>query len=85
MNLRKGAYWGMQTNILDYQLQTAMDCPYEKTLALAQIPARFKELKKTLQEQIINWGYAVCDAAIRTHVDKTAPVPNDFPYPGGVG
>jgi NTE family protein len=85
MNLRKGAYWGMQTNILDYQLPTAMDCPFEKTLALAHTPARFSELNTTLQEQIINWGYAVCDAAIRAQVDKTAPIPISFPYPGGVG
>lgn len=85
MNLRRGAYWGMQTNILDYQLPTAMNCPYDKIFVLAQAPTRFKALNATLQEQIINWGYAVCDAAIRTHVDTTAPVPNDFPYPGGVG
>jgi NTE family protein len=85
MNLRKGTYWGMRTNILDYDLPTAMNCPWDKTLVLANTPTRLKKLEPALQEKIINWGYAVCDAAIRKHVDATASAPADFPYPGGVG
>jgi len=34
-----------------------------------------------VQERIINWGYAVCDAALRKHVDQTLPPPVTFPYP----
>jgi NTE family protein len=83
--LRKGTYWGMRTNILDYELPTAMNCPCAKTLALANTPTRLKKLEPVLQERIINWGYAVCDAAIRKHVDPTATAPAGFPYPGGVG
>jgi NTE family protein len=85
MHLRQGTYWGMGTNILDYKLPTALPCPFEKTQALANTPTRLKKMPSILQERIINWGYAVCDAAIRTHVDKTAPLPPGFPYPGGVG
>jgi NTE family protein len=33
-----------------------------------------------LQEQLINWGYAVCDAALRRRVDSTIQ-PGAFPYP----
>ena len=34
-----------------------------------------------LQERLINWEYAVCDAALRKHVDsKIEPEPT-FPYP----
>ncbi len=34
----------------------------------------------------INWGYAVCDAAMRRHVDNGLPAPAAFPYPAsGVG
>jgi NTE family protein len=32
---------------------------------------------------LINWGYAVTDAAIRRHVNPAVPPPA-FPYPGGV-
>jgi len=85
MHLRTGAYWGMHTDICDYHLSTALYCPHKKTLVLANTPTRLKRMDSVLQDRIINWGYAVCDAAIRTHVDPTAPAPADFPYPGGVG
>jgi hypothetical protein len=32
------------------------------------------------QERLINWGYAVCDAALRKHVDPTLPAPDCFSY-----
>ena len=86
LHLRKGAYFGMRTNITDYNLPTAMDCPFAQTLALANTATRLKKLDSTLQERIINWGYAVCDAAVRTHVIPNAPLPAGFPYPSaGVG
>ena len=82
LGLRKGTYWGIRTNISDYNLATAMDCPFEKTMLLANTPTRLKALDGSLQERIINWGFAVCDAAIRTHLNPALPTPNAFPYPG---
>ena len=79
--VRKGTYWGIGTNILDYQLPDSLDCPFEQTLELAKTATRLKGLDSTLQEQIINWGYAVCDAGIRKHVDGSLPAPAGFPYP----
>jgi NTE family protein len=81
LGLRKDTYWGIRTNILDYKLPTAMDCPFNKTLVIANTATRLKKLDNPLQEQIINWGYAVCDAAIRKHLDGTLPPPGGFPYP----
>jgi NTE family protein len=37
------------------------------------------------QERLINWGYAVSDAAVRGHFNSGLPAPGGFPYPGGVG
>jgi NTE family protein len=36
----------------------------------------------TEQEQceLINWGYAVCDAALRRHVEPSS-IPPQWPYP----
>jgi NTE family protein len=40
----------------------------------------------TLQERLINWGYAICDAGMRRWVEPDAPPPGDFPYPAaGMG
>ena len=86
MGLRQGTYWGMRTDIANYQLPNALPCPYSQTIALANTPTRLRRLDGVLQERIINWGYAVCDAAIRRHVDTAAPPPANFPYPAvGVG
>lgn len=79
--VRQGAYWGIRTNIADYQLPSALPCPVERTLELANTPTRLKRLEAELQERLINWGYAVCDAALRRHVDPNMPKPAGFPYP----
>jgi NTE family protein len=82
---RKGAYWGSRTNILDYQVAQALNCPFDRTMLLARIPTRLKALSDSDQTHLINWGYAVCDAAMRKHVDPTLAPPAGFPFPGGVG
>lgn len=79
--VRKGTYWGIRTNIADYGLPDAMNCPFTETLKLANTATRLKALDAVLQEKIINWGYAVCDAGLRKHVDGTLPAPLAFPYP----
>jgi NTE family protein len=63
----------------------ALDCPESKTIKLANTPTRMKRLDADLQEKLINWGYVICDAALRKHVDPTLQAPSDFPYPIGVG
>jgi NTE family protein len=83
---REGTYWGIRTNIADYGLANALDCPPAKTALLANIATRLKRLEPETQERLINWGYAVCDAALRRHVDEGLPAPAAFPYPAsGVG
>jgi NTE family protein len=79
--VRRGAYWGIRTDIADYQLSDPLPCPYRQTLELAAIPTRLKRMDGRLQERLINWGYAVCDAALRKHVDPQLSKPADFPYP----
>jgi NTE family protein len=80
-SVRKGAYWGIRTNIADYRLLDAMNCSFDQTMELAEVATRLKALDAGFQERIINWGYAVCDAALRKHVDSTLPAPIAFPYP----
>ena len=80
-SVRKGTYWGIRTNIADYGLPNAINCPFDRTIKLAAVATRLKALDATVQEKIINWGYAVCDAALRRHVDGTLPVPVALPYP----
>jgi NTE family protein len=89
--LRDGAYWGIRTDIADYRrdhpaLTLPLDCPRDRTIQLAAIPTRLARIDDEIQERLINWGYAVCDAALRAH-HREGPAgsiadPAGFPYPG---
>jgi NTE family protein len=59
----------------------ALACPVSRTMQPARVATRLKELDTDVQDQLIDWGYAVCNPALPRHVDRTAPAPNDFPYP----
>ena len=59
---------------------------YLVTLRLADTATRLAHMDDDLQERLINWGYAICDAGVRRWVDPEASPPSDFPYPAaGVG
>src|SRR5262245_10355476 len=81
LGVRQGTYWGIRTDIADYGRPDVLPCPHAQTLELAGTPTRLQKTPALRQEQLINWGYAVCDAAMRTHVQPGAPRPSDFPYP----
>jgi len=66
--VRSGTYWGIRTDIKDYGLADAIDFPYTRSLALAKVPTRLKALDRATQEGLVQWGYSVCDAALRRHV-----------------
>jgi NTE family protein len=79
-NHREGTYWGIRTNVADYGLSDPFDCPHKRTMELAETPTRLKRMSDTLQERLINWGYAVCDAALRKHVTAGLAKPGQLPY-----
>ena len=94
-NARAGAYWGIRTDISKYQLPDALPCDLKRTMELAATPTRLQRMDPQLQQRLINWGYAVCDAALRKHcaakleaapyhVNPAQLAPGHFPYPGGV-
>jgi NTE family protein len=78
---RSGTYWAARSDIRNYPAPGTLPCPIEKTTELAAVPTRLAALDETVQERLINWGYAICDAAMRAHVETTAPAPATFPYP----
>jgi NTE family protein len=75
---REGAYWGIRTNIADYGLSSTLTCPFDRTMLLAETPTRLKRLDDVHQERLINWGYAVSDAALRKHCGVAKQ--GHFPY-----
>jgi NTE family protein len=81
LGLRKGTYWGITTNIANYQLPNALNCPFDRTSQLAGTPTRLAAMGDALKQRLLNWGYAVTDAAMRRHVDSNIAAPKGFPYP----
>lgn len=81
---RNGTYWGIRSHIADYKVEAPLPAPEELTLKLANTPTRLASMPEDLRDQIINWGYAICDAAMRKHVIVSA-VPPKFPRPHPLG
>ena len=78
---REGTYWGIGSDIAGYGLADALPIPAGEAFALAATPTRLTRLDERLQERLINWGYAVCDAAVRRWVPDKGPYPAPvFPY-----
>jgi len=78
--LRQGAYWSVWSEVSDFELADALDCPDEATKKLARVPTRLAKLDELVQRRLVNWGYAICDTAMRKHVVSGAAKPGQLPY-----
>lgn len=78
--VRTGAYWSIWSEVADFRLPDALSCDDGRTKELAHVATRLKKLDRTLQERLVNWGYAICDTAMRKHVVQEAPRPDALPY-----
>jgi NTE family protein len=81
---RRGTYWGIGSDVAHYDLPSALPASHESTLELARISTRLKRLSAETQERLINWGYAICDTAVRKHFRQANQPPAQFPFPRGV-
>lgn len=86
-----GAFWGIRTNFADYQLPSdPLKCATRNPGPLAAIPTRLEKMPPDVQNHLMNWGYAICDAALRKHIDGalqaklgiSITAPTAFPFPG---
>jgi NTE family protein len=87
-----GCYWGIRTHFKDYGLTAdPLKCANRDPTPLAEIPTRLERMPRDVQNRLMNWGYAVCDAALRAHIPDALrtklgiaiPDPKGFPFPGG--
>jgi len=78
---RTGAYWGIRSHVRDFGLSDPIARPSDAAVqALAGIATRLAGLGETVQERLLNWGYAMADTALRAHVEPRQP-PGTLPYP----
>jgi NTE family protein len=76
-----GTYWGITTRINDYKLPNAMVHDTSTTKSLKDIRTRLNKFSTEEQGHLINWGYALADAAMRRHVLTVDPGPGTWPDP----
>ncbi|MCW5802585.1 MAG: patatin-like phospholipase family protein [Deltaproteobacteria bacterium] len=76
---RSGAYWSIRSELTNYGVADAL--PFDRALAgkLAALPTRLEALGEEDANGLINWGYVIADAALRTHVEPGAPRPTKAP------
>jgi len=77
---QEGTYWGISTEIGKYQVGT-MVRDSEATAALQRMRTRLNRFSAREQAHLINWGYALCDAAIRRYVLPATPPADHCPIP----
>lgn len=77
---RTGMYVGIRSDQTDYPSAAQIPADPGVTRGLADVPTRLDAMEPDLQEQLINWGYAICDTGLRAHVDRDLPS-GSLPYP----
>lgn len=77
---RDGAYWGIRSEVADYGLEDPLEFAPLRAEALAATPTRLAKLSDPAQIGLIQWGYVICDTAMRRWVVKEAPRPPKLPY-----
>lgn len=78
---KHGAYWGIGTKINDYHYPLALTSDNSNTLEMELIPTRLRSFNEKEQGQLINWGYALADAALGTHANITRGATASWPLP----
>lgn len=79
-----GAYWGIGTLLSGYGIgQPALDVSDAKVNDLATTRTRLNRFTDREQQELINWGYAVCETAMKSRVPSLygTPTAAAFPYP----
>jgi len=78
---RQGAYWGIDTKIEDLMVTGALTTDNTKTARLETLPTRKCGFDERDQGRLINWGYALADAALRSRAELAAGPEATWPVP----
>ena len=78
---KQGAYWGVGTPIGDFGAVNALANDTKLTKSLEQIPTRLRKFEPKIQGHLVNWGYALCDAALRTRAGLSVSIADEWPLP----
>ena len=78
---RAGTYWGIETDISKYSAGNPLSIPQHEFATAATIRTRLNRFTSDEQNLLVKVGYALADAALRTHCLTEAPPPTHIPRP----
>jgi NTE family protein len=78
---RRGALWTITTDIRDFPAAGVLAVADGVPAELSGIRTRLAALPEAVRKRLVNWGYALADAAIRSYVEPSFPLPTGYPYP----
>ncbi|RWP51278.1 MAG: patatin-like phospholipase family protein [Mesorhizobium sp.] len=87
-----GCYWSVRADFLKYKVpDDPLGCAGRSPEVLAAIPTRLQAMPTAQQDGLINWGYAICDGALRSYFAADALAlygvrmdrPKGFPFGSG--
>ncbi len=70
-----GAYWGISSELGNYGLADTLTTDSERSRSLAYVRTRLSTFNQEEQGQLVNWGYALADAAMRSYQSAEGPPP----------
>jgi NTE family protein len=76
-----GALWTIRTPIVEYDLEDALPVPKRATEKLAAVKTRLGGLSQERRRRLVNWGYAACDASLRSNMGSSPPGEPEPPAP----
>ena len=77
----RGAYWGIGTSIAGFPTTVKLASDSTITQSLEKLPTRLAAVPKDQQGQLINWGYSLADAALRSRAKLSIPKSAGLPFP----
>jgi NTE family protein len=83
-NACEGAYWSIGTDPGLYGDVGGLDCPPEAVTGLAAVATGMSDVGDATRSALVNWGYAICDKAVRGWYRPDLPAATKWPMPGGL-
>ena len=79
---RRGTFFAINTDYSRFRTRSStLPAIFDQTFQLANVKTRLCRLSRTRRRQLVNWGYAACDAGLRSYVDPSLAEPAGFPFP----
>lgn len=78
---RAGAYWGIASDVEDYHLPDPLPFEHHPAGYPANVATRLGGLSREVRNDLVRWGYVICDTALRKWVwtDVARPTPGEVP------